>query len=337
MEVSRTLKLKFYRLNAVKAQLFAETTIACTELANELLKLPIKERKKLTTAQVITSLKSALSNQVIRQVKGKAGKKTKEFKLLPPEINYQNWKLIKKGNTYSVSFPPIQGVKRVPIEIKSNHWQSLLDRLLARDKSITKGTLKLYQKKGKWYALVSLTEEVPEVKSNNRIGIDRGQNLLATAVPKQRFGLLFSGKEVKHRRRYFQQRRQRLQKAKKYRAIKKLEQKEQHYTSKTSSVNGIIGKRNGNWFECTSGAILQSDFNSGRNLAIWDNRVCSIDSRKAAGVMPLANLSDGVIGSPPNLVNAVKGRQCGLGGFPHEQLPLRREYVQLSLFDSTYN
>ena len=44
--------------------------------------------------------------------------------------------------------------------------------------------------------------------------------MLATAVPKQGFGLLFSGKKVKARRRYFQKRRQQLQKAKKYRAIR---------------------------------------------------------------------------------------------------------------------
>lgn len=103
MQVTRTLKLKFHCLNVVKALLFAETTIACTELANQLLKLPIQERRKLTTAKVITPLKSALANQVIRQVKGGAGKKTKEFKRLPPEINYQNWQLFKKGNT-SFSF-----------------------------------------------------------------------------------------------------------------------------------------------------------------------------------------------------------------------------------------
>ncbi|MDJ0575281.1 MAG: transposase [Xenococcaceae cyanobacterium MO_234.B1] len=399
MQVTRTLKLKFHNLNAVKATVFAETTAACTELANELIKLPLKERKKLTTAQVITPLKSALANQVIRQVKGKAGKKTQEFKLLPPEINCQNWRLFKKGNTYSVSFPTIQGVKRVPIEIKSNHWQSLLDRLFDGDESISKGTLKLYQKQGKWFALVSLTEEVPEVESNNRVGVDRGQNQLATAVPKQGFGLLFSGKEVKYRRRYFQQRRQQLQKARKYRAVKKLEQKEQrwmravnhtvsrrivnfadwldadlvledlsgcrqtmkqskklradnaesrhawayydlqskleykqalngrqvhyrppHYTSKTSSVNGVIGKRNGNWFKCTSGAVLQADFNSGRNLAIWDYRFCPVDSGKPISVMDIANLQDGVVGSPLNSMNIINGRTTA---------------VQLSLFDCT--
>ncbi len=401
MQVTRTLKLKFHNLNTVKARMFAETTIACTALANELLKLPIKERKKLTTAQVITPLKSALSNQVIRQIKGEAGKKTKGFKLLPPEINYQNWRLFKQGDTYSVSFPTLQGVKRVPIEIKSNHWQSLLDRLLERDKAISKGTLKLYQKKRKWYALVSLTEEVPLVKATNRVGVDRGQNQIATAVPQQGFGLLFSGKEVKHRRRQFQKRRQQLQKAKKYRAVKKLEQKEQrwmravnhtvsrrivdfadwqnadlvledlsgcrqtmkqrkksrsdngesrhawayfdlqlkleykqamngrqvyirppHYTSQTSSVNGVIGQRNGHWFKCTSGATLNADHNAGRNLAIWDYRSCPVDFQKAVSVMDTDNLQDGVFGSPLNLMNAVKGRV---------------EYVQLSLFDCTYN
>ncbi|MGK7938402.1 MAG: RNA-guided endonuclease TnpB family protein [Xenococcaceae cyanobacterium] len=404
MQVTRTLKLKFQNLNAVKAQMLAETTTAYTELANELLKLPIKERKKLTTAQVITPLKSALANQVIRQVKGKAGKKTKEFKLLPPEVNYQNWRLFKQGKTYSISFPTIQGVKRVPIEIKSNHWQLLLDRLLDRDATISKGTLKLYQKKGKWYALVSLTEEVPEVKATNRVGVDRGQNQIATAVPQQGFGLLFSGQEVKHRRRQFQKRRQQLQKAKKYRAVKKLEQKESrwiravnhtisrrivdfadwlnadlvledlsgcrqtmkqrqksradngesrhawayfdlqlkleykqamngrqvltrppHYTSKTSSVNGVIGKRNGHWFKCTSGAILNADYNAGRNLAIWDYRSCPVALKKAIDVIPLVELQDEVFGSPLNSMNIVNGRVEQLCLFDCTEYETRRE------------
>ena len=107
MQVTTTLKLKFHRLNAVKSAMFAETTEDCTELGNELLKLPIKERKALTTAKVVTHLKSALANQVIRHCKGKAGKKTKRFKLLPPEVNCQNWRLFKVGDVYSVSFPTL--------------------------------------------------------------------------------------------------------------------------------------------------------------------------------------------------------------------------------------
>jgi hypothetical protein len=62
--------------------------------------------------------------------------------------------------------------------------------------------------------------------------------------------------------------------------------------------------------------------NSGRNLAIWDYRFCPVDSRKTELVIDSVNLQDGVIGSPPNLVNAVQGRV---------------EYIQLSLFDCTSN
>ncbi len=56
MQVTRTLKIKFHRLDLVKASIFAKTTVTCTELANKLLKLPVKERKKLTTAKVVTFL-----------------------------------------------------------------------------------------------------------------------------------------------------------------------------------------------------------------------------------------------------------------------------------------
>ncbi|MGF1487419.1 MAG: zinc ribbon domain-containing protein, partial [Prochloraceae cyanobacterium] len=80
------------------------------------------------------------------------------------------------------------------------------------------------------------------------------------------------------------------------------------YTSKTSSVNGVIGKRNGHWFKCSSGANLNADFNAGRNLALWDYRTTPIDFEKAVSVMGTVNLSDGVFGSPPNSMNIVNGR-----------------------------
>ena len=404
MQVTTTLKLKFHALNAVKAAMFAETTTACTELGNELLKLPIKERKKLTTAKVVTPLKSALANQVIRLAQGKAGKKTKKFKLLPPEVNCQNWRLFKVGDIYSVSFPTLHGIKRIPVAVKSRHWQPILDRLLVKDESLTKGTLKLCQFKGRWFCLISVTEEVPEVTGNNRIGLDRGQNQIAVAAPKKGFGLFFSGKQVKHRRRKFQQRRKQLSIAGKYRAVKKLEQKEQrwmravnhtvsrrivdfadwqdadliledlsgcrqtmkqrkksrsdnaqsrhawayydlgakleykmaklgrqvhyrppHYSSKTSSVNGVIGKRNGHWFECTSGKKINSDLNAARNLAIWDYRSCPVDFQQPVSAMDTGNLLDGVIGNPLSSMKIINGRAEQLSLFDSTDYETRRE------------
>ena len=235
-KVTTTLKLKFLDLNQVKADMFAATVDEATDLANELLSVPHQERKKLTTAKVVTGLKSALANQVIRILRGKAGKRVKHFKRFWPEVNNQNWKLVKVGSTYSLSFPTIQGVKRVPIGINA-HWQAKLDAVLSGE--LERGTLKLMQLRGEWYAVVSLTRDVPEQESKQRIGIDRGQNKLAVAALPTGQSIFFSGKQVAHKRRHFQQLRQRLQKAGKYRAVKKLERREQRWMR---AVNHTISR-----------------------------------------------------------------------------------------------
>ncbi|MEM9217390.1 MAG: transposase [Cyanobacteria bacterium P01_F01_bin.150] len=237
-QVTTTLKLKFHGLNQVKADMFAETVEASTELANELLSVPIKDRKKLTTAKVVTPLKSALSNQIIRHLKGKAGKRAKAFKVFWPEVNNQNWTLCKVGDTYSVSFPTIQGVKRVPIAVHDAHFSSQLDRVMSGDGE--RGTLKLMKLRGVWYAVISITWDVPEVESTQRIGVDRGQNRLAAAATLDGRAIFFDGGEVKHKRRQFQRRRIELQKAGKHRAIKKLDRKEQRWMRE---VNHTISRR----------------------------------------------------------------------------------------------
>jgi putative transposase len=141
-EVTTTLKLKFLDLNQVKADMFADTVAAATQLANNLLRVPFSERRKLTTAQIVTPLKSALSNQVIRILKGKAGKRVKAFRVFWPEVNKQNWKIVKIGDTYSVSFPTVQGVKRVPLSVHP-HFVEQLDSVISGE--VEKGTLKLMQ------------------------------------------------------------------------------------------------------------------------------------------------------------------------------------------------
>ena len=236
-QVTTTLKLKFFDLNQVKADMFAQTAAASTALANELLLLPTAERKKLTTAMVVTPLKSALSNQVIRILKGKAGKRAKAFKVFWPEVNKQNWKVAKVGDTYSVSFPTVQGVKRVPLAVHG-HFAQQLDDIM--DGVVLKGTLKLMQLRGVWYAMLSITRDVPDEISTQRIGVDRGQNNLAVAATEEGRCLFFSGAKVMHRRRRFQQLRSELQAAGKYRAVKKLERRESRWMRE---VNHTISRR----------------------------------------------------------------------------------------------
>ena len=237
-KVTRTLKLKFHNLNKVKQQMFAEMTRENTRLANELLAIPYVERREITTAKIVTSLKSALANQTIRHTISATGRKVKHYKCLPPEINKQNWKLEKRGDTYSLSFPTIQGDKRVPIVIGSIHWESVLEQTLAGE--VEKGSVKLIYHRKRWYAYVSVTVDVPELQTLERVGVDRGQNNLAVVAAAQGFGKFHSGKEVMHRRRYFQKRRQQLQQAKKFRALKKWNNRERRWME---AVNHTISRR----------------------------------------------------------------------------------------------
>ncbi len=82
-------------------------------------------------------------------------------------------------------------------------------------------------------------EDVPEVETEKTLGCDRGQNNLAVVAPKEGFGKFFNGQSVKHRRRYFQQRKQ-LQEAKKFRALKKWNKKEQRWME---AINHTVSRR----------------------------------------------------------------------------------------------
>ncbi len=256
VKITRTIKLKFVNFNRCKSQLFEEMTAENTRIANELLSLPLKERRKITTAKIVSKLKSALVNQTIRHTTSPTVRKTKHYKTLPIEVNNQNWKLTKKGDTYSITFPTTKGEKRVPIAVVSSHWQPVLDGLLegtpdpadfkSRQESggafrTTKGgSFKLIKHRNKWYIYLSVIEDVPEITTETRIGCDRGQNNLAVIASKTGFGKFFSGREVMHRRRYFQKRRKQLQQAKKFRALKKWDKKERRWMD---SINHTISRR----------------------------------------------------------------------------------------------
>jgi hypothetical protein len=80
---------------------------------------------------------------------------------------------------------------------------------------------------------------------------------------------LFSGKEIKHRRRYFQQRRQQLQKAKKYRALKKLEQKESRWLR---AVNHAVSRRIVDFADWLDADLLLEDLSGCRQtIALRQN------------------------------------------------------------------
>ena len=127
---AKTLKLPFHCLNREKAAEFERLQAVNTDLANQILRMPKAERKALTTASFRdTVIGSAWVNQTIRNANAKT--KVKQFKCLPLETNNQNWTLHKVGETYSVSFGILRGIKkRIPLEVHPSIHAPWLDAAL---------------------------------------------------------------------------------------------------------------------------------------------------------------------------------------------------------------
>lgn len=235
-----TLKLPLLNLNRVKAEEWSRLERVNTDLANRILGMPKAERRKLTTASFgDVELGSAWVNQTIRNVN--KSKKVRAFKRLPLETNNQNWTLHKVGDTYSIGFGLLRGVKkRVPVEVHQANHGAVLDGILAGTHK--QGSIKLVRsKKGVWYACIAVSWEVPEPPQTARfVGVDRGQNHLAVAVTPEGRSLFLSFKQVRHVRRHYAAKRRRLQKAGKHKTLKRLEQKEQRTIR---HINHIISKK----------------------------------------------------------------------------------------------
>ncbi len=376
-ELSLTLKLPFYRLNAIKASEFERLTVLNTQVANELLSIEKPERKKLTSAAFRhIEIGSMWINQTIRNTNVKT--KLKHFKRMWLELNNQGFEVFKSGDLYTVSFSLYRGRKgRIPLQVHSSSHSKVLDKVISGGAKL--GSLKLFKsKKGIWYALISVSMEVPDAGSvKGWIGVDRGQNNIAVAALAKGFGKFWKAGKVKQLRRRFQKTRKALQEAKKLKVVRRLEQRERRimthinhiissqlvqfaedyemglrfedlsgirqtssqrkksksdaaqnrdawafyqleiftrykairtgipvesvpapYTSKSDHRNGVIGKRNGDWFRGFNGYRCNADWNASQNIGQWIGFSCPLDLQSAASVMVAVDLGVEVNDSP---------------------------------------
>lgn len=238
--ITLTLKLPFLDLNQNKVIEFERLQSLNTEIANGMLAMAKQERRKLTSKNFADiEIASAFINQTIRNANAET--KVKKFKTLPLETNNQNWKLQKVGSTYSVVFNLCRDrSKRIPVAIHTTKNQAQLDAILAGEAKA--GTLKIWRsQKGIWYALISVSMEVPDApKSERFVGVDRGQRHLAVAATPEGIALFLSFQYIRHIRRHFATQRRRLQKAGKTRVVKRIEQTEQRIIR---HINHIISKQ----------------------------------------------------------------------------------------------
>lgn len=159
-----------------------------------------KERKKLTSADFKhIEIGSMWINQTIRNCNAKT--KAKCFKSMWLEVNNQGYEVLKSGNLYILSFSLYRGRKgRIPLEVYSASHSETLDKLITGEAKT--GSLKLCKsKKGIWYALISVSMEVPDASNvKDWIGVDRGQNNIAVAALPKSFGkfwLMWTSKRTK--------------------------------------------------------------------------------------------------------------------------------------------
>jgi putative transposase len=376
-ELAITLKLPFYRLNQVKALEFERLTAVNTQAANDLLNVDKKERKKLTSAAFKhIEIGSMWINQTIRNANAKT--KAKHFKRMWLEVNNQGYEVLKLGDLYTLSFSLYRGRKgRIPLKVHSASHSEALDKLIAGEAKL--GTLKICKsKKGIWYALVSVSMEVPDAMRVDRwIGVDRGQNNIAVAALPKGFGKFWKGGRVRGLRRQFQRTRRKLQEAKQLKEVKRLEQRERRimthinhviskelvqfakdfgmglrfedlsgirqtskqrkktksdagnnrdswafyqleiftrykairagvpvqsvpapHTSKSDHRNGVLGKRNGDWFKGFDGYRCNADWNASQNIGQWLGFSCPLSLQSAVAAMVMADAEGAVNDSP---------------------------------------
>lgn len=239
-ELTLILKLPFYRLNQVKVLEFERLTAVNTQVANDLLSVDKKERKKLTSSAFRhVEIGSAWINQTIRNTNAKT--KVKHFKRMWLETNNQNFEISKQGNFFTVAFNLLRGRKgRIPLDVHAASHTEVLSKVI--DGSAKLGSLKLCKsKKGVWYALISVSMEVPDASElKGWIGVDRGQNNIAVAALPKSFGRFWNGRKVKALRRRFQKFRKSLQQAKKLKKLKQLESRERRIMTQ---INHEISKQ----------------------------------------------------------------------------------------------
>ena len=136
-------------------------------VATMILALSKEQRRTLTSKSFAdVEIGSAWINQTIRNANART--KVKRFSRLPLETNNQNWRLHQVGDTLSLGFGLLHGVKkRVPLEVHVASHRAGLEALL--DGRAKAGSLKLVRsKKGIWYACLSVSMEVRNAEDTDR-------------------------------------------------------------------------------------------------------------------------------------------------------------------------
>ena len=202
-----------------------------------------------TVVSKYKTIKTVLKNKTVSEKSKKLRKsgKSKETELwdFKPEFKQPQCDMLWnrdysfiKGNNGVFSLSTTSG--RIKVPFQNNGMEHYFDR-----SRYTFGTAHLTQKKGKFYLLVSVKEQVEECKPEEIkqvVGIDRGIRFLAVTHDKNNRSKFFSGAEIKQKRAKFKDLRRELQRVgtpSLRRRIKAIGQRENRWMS---DVNHCVTK-----------------------------------------------------------------------------------------------
>ncbi|OKO95827.1 Mobile element protein [Geobacillus proteiniphilus] len=223
-----TLKLELHKPTKAKQEMYERMSDINTQFANWLLDHPELNKATSKIFKEFSSQRfpSAIACQTIRDVKSqKKHQKSKKFRKQWCCFNNQNWKVKRKGEFYTVSFPTLE--KRIGVPVVTRPYQEAwLNRLL--DGTAKQGAAKLYKKKKKWYFAVAITFETKQREETNVMGVDLGLRYIAVASVGTK-SLFFKGNQCAFIRRRYAALRRTLGKAKKLHMIRKIGHKESRW------------------------------------------------------------------------------------------------------------
>lgn len=161
-----------------------------------------------------------------------------EFKQLQCDLLWNRDYSFIKGNDGIFSISTVNG--RIKVPFQNNGMEHYFDK-----SRYTFGTAYLTQKRGKFYLLVSVKEQVEECKPEEVkqvVGIDRGIRFIAVSHDKNNKSKFFSGAQIKQKRAKFKDLRRELQRVgtpSSRRRIKAMGQRENRWMS---DVNHCVTK-----------------------------------------------------------------------------------------------
>jgi putative transposase len=219
-----TIQIRFFpdspKLLRQLSREYIHTVNALTERAEKEGSFP-----KVTTKDVDAHLPSAVLNQAIRDAKSvsKKMKKTGKRPILKKPVYFVN------NQNYTIGEQMIAFPIMLDGKTRKTRFRAMVTE---RDKNLIQraklGLMRIVEKRGKWYAQISLSIPVTEKKNEKVMGVDLGLKVPAVAVTSNGKTRFFgNGRQNKYIRRKYQQRRRKLGKLKKLSAIRKMNNKEQ--------------------------------------------------------------------------------------------------------------